>query len=76
MRTVLIFATICVFVAGLGSAQERARLEPAPSERPAATTVPASTARVTDDEGYKIGPEDVISDASAVEAGVAPAAAS
>ena len=60
MRCVLAFATICLFVAQLGSAQERARLDPAPAERPAAATVPAATARTADDTGYKIGPEDVL----------------
>ena len=60
MRRVLAFATICLFVAGLVSAQERARLDPAPPGGPATATVPTSTARVADDTGYKIGPEDVL----------------
>ena len=60
MRCVLAFATICLFAAQLGSAQERARLDAAPAERPAAATVPAATARTADDTGYKIGPEDVL----------------
>src|SRR5687768_6867866 len=61
MRRVLAFTTICLCVAGLVSAQERARLDPAPtSEGPATATVPTSTARVADDTGYKIGPEDVL----------------
>jgi polysaccharide biosynthesis/export protein len=60
MRRVLAFATVCLFVTGLLSAQERARLDPAPPEGPAAATVPPSTVRVVDDARYKIGPEDVL----------------
>ncbi len=60
MRRVLAFTTICLFVAGLVSAQEGARVDPAPPERPATATVPTATARVADDTGYKIGPEDVL----------------
>ena len=66
MKRVPAFATICLFIAGLGSAQERARLDPASTERPAAATVPAATARVADDNGYKIGPEDVLEDRKSV----------
>lgn len=60
MRRILAFTTICLCVAGLVSAQERARLDPVPPERPATATVPTSTARVADDTGYRIGPEDVL----------------
>ena len=60
MRHVLAFAAICLFVAGLVSAQEQARLDPPPPAGPAPATVPTSTARVADATGYKIGPEDVL----------------
>ena len=60
MRHVLAFAAICLFVAGLVSAQEQARLDPTPPAGPAPATVPTSTARVADATGYKIGPEDVL----------------
>ena len=60
MRRVLAFAAICLFVAGLVSAQEGARLDPAPPVGPAPATAPTSTARVADITGYKIGPEDVL----------------
>jgi polysaccharide export outer membrane protein len=59
MRRVVAFASLCLFVAGLVSAQERARLDPVPPTGPAAATVPTSTARA-DDTGYTIGPEDVL----------------
>jgi polysaccharide export outer membrane protein len=60
MRRVLVCATLCLFAAGLASAQDRARLDSVPSEGSAPTTVPAATARAADDTGYKIGPEDVL----------------
>ena len=60
MRPVLAFATICLFVAGLVSAQEPARLDPATPGDTATATVPTSTTRVADGTGYKIGPEDVL----------------
>jgi len=60
MRCVLAFATICLFVAGLVSAQEPARLDPATPGDTATATVPTSTTRVADGTGYKIGPEDVL----------------
>ena len=60
MRRVPAFATICLFVAGLVSAQEPARLDPATPGDTATATVPTSTTRVADGTGYKIGPEDVL----------------
>jgi polysaccharide biosynthesis/export protein len=61
MKRVLTFATACLFVAALGSAQERARLDPPRTDGPPAATVPTTTTPVTPDStGYKIGPEDVL----------------
>jgi len=60
MRPVLAFATVCLCIAGLVSAQERARPSPAPPEGAATATTSGATARVVDDAHYKIGPEDVL----------------
>ena len=61
MTRALTLTVVCLFVASLVSAQERARVDPAPTDPSATANEATSTTRVAvDDLGYKIGPEDVL----------------